>query len=72
MTWRREVGATNDTFLADLSEVRALVEPAGARLAAQRRSEGDLADIGDAREEESCDAEQPEGGDRAGRLPPGI
>lgn len=33
----------NFTFLENLAEVRAIVEPAGARLAAQRRTEDDLA-----------------------------
>ncbi|WP_262704017.1 MULTISPECIES: FadR/GntR family transcriptional regulator [Streptomyces] len=32
-----------DAFLEDLAEVRAIVEPAGARLAATRRTESDLA-----------------------------
>jgi GntR family transcriptional regulator, galactonate operon transcriptional repressor len=33
----------NSGFLANLAEVRAIVEPAGARLAAQRRNDADLA-----------------------------
>ncbi len=32
----------DEHFLADLDEVRAVIEPAGARLAAKRRNEGDL------------------------------
>ncbi|KPI07534.1 GntR domain protein [Actinobacteria bacterium OK074] len=35
--------APTDGFLADLAEVRAIVEPAGARLAATRRTPSDLA-----------------------------
>ncbi|MFE0460342.1 FadR/GntR family transcriptional regulator [Kitasatospora sp. NPDC058965] len=35
-------------FLDNLAEVRAIVEPAGARLAAQRRDEADLAALDDA------------------------
>ena len=38
MTWRREVGTTNDTFLADLSEVRALVR--GPSIGRDRRGTG--------------------------------
>ncbi|MEV6589741.1 FadR/GntR family transcriptional regulator [Streptomyces acidicola] len=34
--------APTDSFLEDLAEVRAIVEPAGARLAASRRTESDL------------------------------
>jgi GntR family transcriptional regulator, galactonate operon transcriptional repressor len=48
MAWRREAEASSEAFLADLSEVRALVEPAGARLAAQRRTDDDLREIGEA------------------------
>jgi GntR family transcriptional regulator, galactonate operon transcriptional repressor len=48
MAWRREVDAANDAFLTDLSEVRLLVEPAGVKFAAQRRTDEDLRDIGDA------------------------
>lgn len=38
------------TFLANLAEVRAIVEPAGARIAAGRRTEEDLATLRDALE----------------------
>jgi DNA-binding FadR family transcriptional regulator len=37
--------APTDRFLEDLAEVRAIVEPAGARLAAARRTDSDLAAI---------------------------
>src|SRR5271165_6497877 len=48
ISWRREAESANDAFLADLSEVRGLVEPAGARLAAHRRTEDDLREISEA------------------------
>ncbi|MER5641447.1 FadR/GntR family transcriptional regulator [Kitasatospora sp. NPDC002227] len=35
-------GVPAEGFLADLAEVRTIVEPAGARLAAERRDQGDL------------------------------
>ncbi|MGC5394659.1 FadR/GntR family transcriptional regulator [Streptomyces sp. DT20] len=35
-------GAVDDTFLTNLGEVRSIVEPAAARLAARRRDEADL------------------------------
>jgi len=38
----------DSTFLENLAEVRAIVEPAGARLAAQRRTDADLAALEDA------------------------
>lgn len=38
----------DDTFLDNLAEVRAIVEPAGARLAALRREESDLAALAEA------------------------
>lgn len=38
----------DNTFLENLAEVRAIVEPAGARLAAQRRTDTDLAAMEDA------------------------
>jgi GntR family galactonate operon transcriptional repressor len=38
------------TFLANLAEVRAIVEPAGARIAAERRTDEDLAVLRDALE----------------------
>lgn len=47
LRWR--FGATVDEkFLADLGEVRLTVEPAVARMAAQRRTDRDLADLEDA------------------------
>jgi GntR family galactonate operon transcriptional repressor len=36
------------TFLENLAEVRGIIEPAGARLAAQRRTDADLAELDDA------------------------
>jgi DNA-binding FadR family transcriptional regulator len=42
LRWQRR-GAPDRRFLADLAEVRAIIEPAGARLAAVRRTEADLA-----------------------------
>jgi DNA-binding FadR family transcriptional regulator len=38
----------DNTFLENLAEVRSIVEPAGARLAAQRRTEADLLKLEDA------------------------
>jgi DNA-binding FadR family transcriptional regulator len=38
------------TFLENLAEVRSIVEPAGARLAARRRTDADLAELEDALE----------------------
>ncbi len=42
LRWQGSAAPT-ERFLEDLAEVRALVEPAGARLAAVRRTESDLA-----------------------------
>lgn len=41
-------GAADENFLANLGEVRSIVEPAAARLAAQRRDDADLAALADA------------------------
>ncbi|SCL20296.1 DNA-binding transcriptional regulator, FadR family [Micromonospora rhizosphaerae] len=41
LRWQFE-GADNDAFLANLAEVRLIVEPQGARLAAARRTDADL------------------------------
>jgi len=41
LRWQRAT-QTGGTFLANLAEVRAIVEPAAARLAARRRTDGDL------------------------------
>ncbi|MED7947633.1 FadR/GntR family transcriptional regulator [Streptomyces sp. BE20] len=43
-------GVPDKGFLANLGEVRSIMEPAAARLAAQRREEADLADLADALE----------------------
>ncbi|MFD4658293.1 FadR/GntR family transcriptional regulator [Kitasatospora sp. NPDC058444] len=43
-------GTPDQGFLGDLGEVRGIVEPAGARLAARRRDERDLAALSDALE----------------------
>lgn len=42
---RWQGGQPDAAFFANLAEVRAIVEPAGARLAAERRTEADLADL---------------------------
>jgi GntR family transcriptional regulator, galactonate operon transcriptional repressor len=42
---RWQGGQPDAAFFANLAEVRSIVEPAGARLAAQRRTEDDLADL---------------------------
>ncbi len=42
------LGVPDETFLGNLGEVRDIVEPAGARLAAARRDEADLAALQDA------------------------
>ncbi|SEF15290.1 FadR/GntR family transcriptional regulator [Jiangella alba] len=47
LRWQAQNRA-DDAFLSDLAEVRDIVEPAGARLAAQRRTDADLAALGDA------------------------
>lgn len=44
LRWQGSSAPTDD-FLEDLAEVRAIVEPAGARLAATRRTESDLVAI---------------------------
>ncbi|MCX5208377.1 FadR family transcriptional regulator [Kitasatospora sp. NBC_00240] len=44
------LGIPDATFLDNLGEVRSIVEPAGARLAAERRDEADLAALEDALE----------------------
>src|SRR3954454_5135699 len=44
MAWRYEVGP-DEGFLEDLSEVREIIEPSGAGLAAERATTGDVADI---------------------------
>lgn len=41
-------GASNERFLADLAEVRSIIEPAAARLAARRRGDEDLDALEDA------------------------
>jgi DNA-binding FadR family transcriptional regulator len=41
-------GRTDDKFLENLHEVRGIVEPAGARFAAQRRTDADLSALSDA------------------------
>jgi GntR family transcriptional regulator, galactonate operon transcriptional repressor len=41
-------GRTDDKFLENLHEVRGVVEPAGARFAAQRRTDADLRALSDA------------------------
>ena len=45
MTWRDEGHGPDQQLLQDLDEVRRAVEPPGARLAAERRTEQDLAEI---------------------------
>ncbi|TDD68513.1 FadR family transcriptional regulator [Jiangella aurantiaca] len=47
LRWQAQNRA-DDAFLSDLAEVRDIVEPAGARLAAARRTDGDLATLRDA------------------------
>jgi GntR family transcriptional regulator, galactonate operon transcriptional repressor len=47
MQWQLRAGISAE-FLAELSEVRAIVEPAWARLAAERRTEDDLAALREA------------------------
>jgi DNA-binding FadR family transcriptional regulator len=42
---RWQGGQPDAAFFANLAEVRSIVEPAGARLAAERRTEEDLADL---------------------------
>jgi GntR family galactonate operon transcriptional repressor len=45
MQWRGMLEATDSAFLADLAEVRSIVEPAGVRLAAERRTDSDIAEL---------------------------
>jgi len=45
LRWQAEVHGSDAAFLRQLAEVRAIVEPAGARLAARRRSRGELAEL---------------------------
>lgn len=45
---RWQGGEPDDAFLANLAEVRSIVEPAGARLAASRHTADDLMALGDA------------------------
>ncbi|WP_053206520.1 FadR/GntR family transcriptional regulator [Jiangella muralis] len=47
LRWQAQNRA-DDAFLSDLAEVRDIVEPAGARLAAARRTDADLAALRDA------------------------
>jgi DNA-binding FadR family transcriptional regulator len=42
MQWRRQAAIMDEQFADDLAEVREIVEPAAARLAARRRTEDDL------------------------------
>ena len=42
--WQSHAGLTRD-FLRDLQELRRIVEPSAVRMAAQRRSDADIADI---------------------------
>jgi DNA-binding FadR family transcriptional regulator len=44
LAWRYEVGP-DEGFLEDLSEVREIIEPSGAGLAAERATTGEVADI---------------------------
>ena len=44
VAWQSKVGLTRD-FLRDLHELRVIVEPAGVRLAAQRASAQDIAEL---------------------------
>lgn len=56
LQWRYE-GAVDGEFLDNLAEVRAIVEPAGARLAALRRNEDDLAALQAALEQMASSAQ---------------
>jgi len=59
LRWRGQ-GVPDEGFLDDLAEVRAIVEPAGARLAARRRTEEDLAALVGAIEQmEAADGDVP-------------
>ncbi|MEU2925829.1 FadR/GntR family transcriptional regulator [Streptomyces sp. NPDC007251] len=51
LRWQFEGGSTGDTdrlLLRNLAEVRAIIEPAAVRLAAERRTDADLAALDDA------------------------
>jgi DNA-binding FadR family transcriptional regulator len=48
MQWRREARRDDDMLLADLSELREIMELASCRLAALRRTPEDLEDLSDA------------------------
>jgi DNA-binding FadR family transcriptional regulator len=45
MQWRREAQRDDDMLLADLSELREIIEPASARLAALRHTTQDIDDL---------------------------
>jgi GntR family galactonate operon transcriptional repressor len=45
MQWRREARHDDDMLLADLAELRDIIEPASARLAALRRTDEDIEDL---------------------------
>ncbi|MBV9379372.1 MAG: FadR family transcriptional regulator [Streptosporangiaceae bacterium] len=45
LRWQAEVHGSDASFLRQLGEVRAIIEPAGARLAARRRTRADLAQL---------------------------
>lgn len=45
LRWQADAYGTDSRFLHQLAEVRAIVEPAGARLAAHRRTRSDLAQM---------------------------
>jgi DNA-binding FadR family transcriptional regulator len=45
LRWQAEVHGSDAAFLRHLAEVRSIIEPAGARLAARRRSRAELADL---------------------------
>lgn len=57
--WQFEGRADSD-FLQNLTEVRSIVEPAGARLAALRRDDGDLAALRSALNQMACSVEDTE------------
>lgn len=48
LRWQAEVLGSDPSFLRQLAEVRSIIEPAGARLAARRRTRDDLAELDDA------------------------
>ncbi len=45
LRWQAEVHGSDTAFLRHLAEVRSIIEPAAARLAARRRSRAELADL---------------------------